>query len=197
MGFATLAKVKLMLGIPDSDTSRDELINCAVDAVNGEMLDIFCLEQCEPKIYTNTLDIVERGRQDWVKTPSYPIISIVSVVDADSGTAYDSSLLYNRPLGRILLKTGCFRYGNQTITATYLAGFEAGSRALAALSNAANQAAVMQVKVGVNVGFIEEKIGKYSYKLGSQGSGLIGADGLPLSWHRTMNRYIRAFAHTS
>lgn len=200
MGFATLESVKLILEIDPSDTSQDANLQLIVDAVNGEMLDLFGLTDADPSPYTEILDIIERDDgQDWVKVNAYPITSLSTVQDV-GGKVYSNA--YHRPIGRVNLKCGCFRYGRQTTEVSYMAGFEPSSPARKALNNAANMAVIAQYNTAPKTGFIEEQIGKYRVKLasvsgGGGGGGLISEDGLPMAWGRIVSRHVRAFAHLS
>jgi len=196
--FAELSKVKLLMGIPSTDTSRDAALQCIVDMVNAEMLTLFCLDQVDSKVYTDVLDITERDDfQNFVKTRSYPIVDVIEVKDVN-GTVYDPANLYHRPLGRIMLSSGCFRRGCQTTVATYTAGFESGSVPRLALGMAAVQAVIAQANTVQKAGFIEEQIGKYRYRLGGRNnSGLISPSGLPLAWGRIMCQYTRVFQRGS
>lgn len=197
MGFASRARVKLILNIPDSDTSRDAEIDDLILGVDAELLDIFQLDQVDPKTYTEVLDVVDRDDgQEWIRTHAYPVIQVVSVQDVDQDDPYASSILYTKGLGQIFLSSGTFRYGRQTTRASFIAGFQDGTPARAALEMCANQAAALYANTNSRLGIIEEQIGKYRARIGGGvgGSGaLISRDGLPMSWGRIMTRYVRVF----
>ena len=198
--FTDLATVKTALGI--TDTSSDALIQSIVDGVNAQLLNWFHLTDCGPTQYTSSYDLVDEVTGFWLQ--EYPVISVDSVtvdgVVQDAGTFY----LDNRvgSLGHLRRKAGgsvssprVFPIGPQVVTVTHTAGW-AGGNPPADLQRAATLLAIYDWNTGAKLGFESERIGQYSYKLGSGagGSGSAESGGWPAPVARALSQWARPFA---
>ena len=203
--FTDLDTVKTTLGIALADTSSDLLLQAIVDGVNASFLNHFYLTDCGPTPYTSKYDIVDAVGGFWLQ--QYPVISVDSVSVDGTLQAAASYYLDNRvgEFGHLRRKYGgsvamaaCWPVGPQAVEVTHTAGWTGGAPD-AALQRAATLLAVHDWNTGGKLGFESERIGQYSYKLGSaasvgQGFGGAGAGGWPAPVARALASWQRPFA---
>lgn len=204
MCFVTVDDVKEAVGIPPADTTHDAKLTKIVAAVNGTMLGWFFLDDCAPTQYTNRYDVLDYGTPGiWLV--QYPVISIDAV--SCDGTALDLSQIYlARPRKMGLMQRArnhCvvpWPVGAQRTEVTHTAGWAPGDPALAALCGAALAWAVERFNVQPKSGLRSERIGQYSYTLGSatggggsSSSGGTGGGSIPEYVAAVANQYVRPF----
>jgi hypothetical protein len=201
--FTDLATVKATLAI--TGTEYDVVLQSIIDGVNAQLLGIFHLTDCGPTAYTSAYDIVDPVAGFWLQ--QYPVISVDSV--SVSGAVLDPASYYldsrvgefghlRRKYGGAYSSAGCWPVGPQAVEVTHTAGWAGGSPD-ASLQRAATLLAVHDWNTGSKQGFQQEKIGQYSYRLGSgigsgQGAGGAEAGGWPAPVARALSQWIRPFA---
>jgi hypothetical protein len=201
--FTDLATVKAALGI--TGTESDVVLQAIVDGANAEMLRFFYLTDCGPTQYTSAYDVVDDVGGIWLQ--QYPVISVDSV--SVDGTVQDAATYYldsrvgdfghlRRKFGGSISAPACWPVGPRVVSVTHTAGW-AGGTPPADLQRAATLLAIYDWNTGVKQGFQSERIGQYSYTLGSaasvgQGFGGAGAGGYPAPVARILAGYKRPFA---
>jgi len=202
--FTALATLKAALSI--TDVNQDVLLQVIVDSVNSELLNFFYLTDCAPTQYTNFYDVLDSTSFIWLQ--EYPVISIDTVTIG--GTVQDPSTYYldarvgsMGAMKRKGMSTPAISWewptGPRAVEVTHTAGW-AGGEPDVALQNAATLLATYSFNTGPKLGYEEEHIGQYSYKLGSaargSGVGFGGAEsgGLPGPVARILANYHRIFA---
>lgn len=193
MSFCTLSDVKETLKIPASDTSQDVLLQDIVDAANGEMLGLFGLTSTAPTLYVNTYDVTDAYSRG-IYLVQYPVLDVVSVTE--DGAVIDPSLYYlKRPesFGLIAGTRGEWMQGKQKIQIEHIAGFDPVPPSL---KRGCIVLAISMYNLETKTGFRSEKIGQYSYSLGSPAGGFDGATvgDLPSQTKRALNQFLRPFA---
>jgi hypothetical protein len=201
--FTDLATVKAALNI--TGTESDAVLQAIVDGVNAAMLQFFYLTDCGPTAYSSSYDVVDDVASLWLQ--EYPVISVDQVLV--DGVVQDPATYYldNRvgELGHLRRKFGGsvaapaqWPVGPQVVQVTHTAGW-AGGTPPADLQRAATLWAVYDWNTGPKQGFQSERIGQYSYTLGSTadvGAGFGGANagGLPAPVARALSNWQRPFA---
>ena len=203
MSFTTLAAVKEALRI--SGTADDALITTIVAAVNAELLDFFHLDACASQQYTLSYDVLDEVRGIWLHP--YPVISADTVVvDGVTLTAGEYYLeARNQRMGMLMRKdsgavasAAFWPVGPQIAVITHTAGWASGTPD-PSLVRAGTLLAVYAYNTEAKLGFVSERIGQYSYKLGSgigsgQGAGGAEAGGWPAPVARILSQWVRPFA---
>lgn len=195
VSFCTLSDVKESLRIPASDTSQDSLIQGIVDAANDEVLRLFNLTSTAPTEYTNKYDVYDAYSRG-IYLIQYPVISITSVTIDQS--VIDPSLYYLKNPASFGLISGVndnFYQSKQKIEIVHMAGF---ASIPPALKRGVITLAVSIYNLEAKTGFRSEKIGQYSYVLGSPAGGMDGATvgDFPAQTKRALSQFIRPFAES-
>lgn len=190
MGFADLETTKKLLGIPASVTKHDLAIECAIDAVNAELLEFFCLDACEPTTYQVRAELPCCDGPWWkVSVEPQPLISISTLttqgreVDPDSIRIVDSWVS--------ICACGCpqaFCCGCDGFVAEVVAGFE---EVPANLVRAASLYAAQTFR-GDNPDLKVEQIGRHRIERFGPGDLAAGAIvGWPNALTRATSRWVR------
>jgi hypothetical protein len=187
----SLAAVKALLGIPASDTSKDAMLTILVDAANRTVLDVFGLTSAAVTSYTDRID-VDDDSTAILLTRRWPLVAVTSVTE--QGAVLASSKYSSNELGAIkLLTTGRFwAYGRESVVVVYTAGW---SSVPADLAYAAGLIAAFGFNTAPKVGLQSERIGQYSYTLGSDSSASSGTGGfgIPPEAERILASWRRVF----
>lgn len=198
MSFTTRDRVKTALGIPTADTTHDDLIDDLVAEVNGNMLSIFQLDQCDPQSYTRKYDIESETEAFWL-TP-YPVISVDEVKYGDTVQTLTEFYLRNPGKFGLLSPTtdgAMFPVGRQAVEVTHTAGW---ATVPPELVRAATVLVVHGFNTDAKIGYDQERIGQYQYRIAATGGAEGGATspgGWPGAVQRALAPHLRAFADDS
>jgi len=203
VAFTTVAKVKEALRIPAADTTFDALLATIVASVDSTFLTIFGLTSTDPTAYTNLYDI-DDSETEGIWLLEYPVISVDEVKFAGTVQVLTSVYLRNpKSFGMLKLLSGgvngarmpgTFPFGAQIVEVTHTAGW---ATVPDDLCGAATSVAVLRFNTDPKLGYDSEKIGQYSYKLGSPGGGSGGESsggGFPGTVNSVLAHHRRPFA---
>jgi hypothetical protein len=184
---------------------HDTLLTAIVDGVNASFLNHFCLTDCGPTQVQSKYDVVDPVQGIWLR--EWPVLSVDEVrVDGvlqDADTYYLDNRVgdfghLRRKYGGSVAAPAQWPVGPQVLDITHTAGWALGEPD-DSLQRAATLLAVYDWNTGGKLGFMQERIGQYSYKLGSaasvgQGFGGAGAGGWPAPVARVLAYWQRPFA---
>ena len=196
MAFTTLAKVKLILGIPTAVTDKDDLINDLIDEAHQVILEDLGLTAAAETSYTMTFDIMLSGVKD-IGLPYWPVSSITSVTTGvqggGTGSVLNATDYYVTDVGHLRLSSASafFPTGRQNVRVVWVAGFPTDGKDFKSLAMAERLFVVKLFNEGAKQGLGGEKIGRYSYTRAKGGD----AEALyPAMAARIIDRYRNVFA---
>lgn len=165
----SVSSLKEALGIPASNTSKDDLLSDLIDEVHAQILTRICggLTTDTPATYTDVYDVTQGGHNDLMLSRFF-VTSVTSVrVSADGGVTYttlSSSTYTVTTAGRLARKSGAaWPLGVAAVEVVFVAGIPTGGVDEMALRGAERFACIDRYRSLRSVGLEEETIGDYSY----------------------------------